>query len=138
MLVTDVLRAYRSEWTDLLVLAEFLIYTTPGAHGYAPRDLDRRWSLAVPLEKELAPFELNEYEPVSRYVAETFRTYGQLRAKVTGWYAATSEKRAELANRWRKTKVLEKRDRVIYRDPRAKAVGGRTPWREPLSDPCIV
>ena len=26
----------------------------------------------------------------------------------------------------------------MFRDPRAKASGGRTPWREPLSAPCIV
>ena len=28
--------------------------------------------------------------------------------------------------------------KVVYRDPRAKAVGGRTAWKEPLSDPCVV
>ena len=138
MLVTDVIRSYSTEWTELLVVVEFLVYTTPGAHGYAPRDLDRRWSLAMPLEKELQPLELNEFEPVSGYAKEAFKAYGELRAKVTGWHAATSDKRAELANRWRKTKVLSKGDRVIYRDPRAKAVGGRTPWKEPLSDPCVV
>eukprot|EP00969_Alexandrium_andersonii_P184824 8166042-Alexandrium_andersonii.AAC.1 len=27
---------------------------------------------------------------------------------------------------------------VVFRDPRAKAVGGRTPWMEPLSDPRVV
>eukprot|EP00969_Alexandrium_andersonii_P117005 5174290-Alexandrium_andersonii.AAC.1 len=27
---------------------------------------------------------------------------------------------------------------VVFRDPRAKAVGGRTPWMEPLSDPHVV
>ena len=48
MLVTDVLQSYKSEWSDLLVIVEFLVYTTPGPHGYTPRDLDRRWSLAVP------------------------------------------------------------------------------------------
>ena len=33
MLVTDVAKSYRSEWTELLVVVEFLVYTTPGAHG---------------------------------------------------------------------------------------------------------
>eukprot|EP00969_Alexandrium_andersonii_P093368 4123201-Alexandrium_andersonii.AAC.1 len=27
---------------------------------------------------------------------------------------------------------------VVFRDPRAKAVGGRAPWMEPLSDPRVV
>ena len=110
----------------------------PGPHGYAPRDLDRRWSLAVPLEKDLQAFQVLDFEPVSEYARKLFREYRDLRAKVSGWYAATSTRRAELANRWRKTKSLEPGDKVVDRDPRAKAVGGRTPWKEPLSDPCIV
>ena len=43
-----------------------------------------------------------------------------------------------MANRWRKTKSLEPGDEVVYGDPRAKAAGGRTPWKEPLSNPCVV
>ncbi|MCP4895732.1 MAG: transposase family protein, partial [bacterium] len=101
MLVSDVLRSYRSEWTELLVVVEFLIYTTPAAYGYTPRDLDRRWSLALPLEKELAPFAVHDYEPLDSYAKGLFRAYREMRAKVVGWQAATSEKRAELANRWR-------------------------------------
>eukprot|EP00969_Alexandrium_andersonii_P143517 6345544-Alexandrium_andersonii.AAC.1 len=54
MLVSDVLRAYPDEWTELAPSVEFMIYTTPGPQGYAPRDLDRRWSLALPLAKDLA------------------------------------------------------------------------------------
>jgi len=107
MLLTDVLRSYRAEWAELLVVVEFLVYTTPGPHGYAPRDLDRRWSLAVPLEKELQAFQVLDFEPVSEYARKLFREYRDLRAKVSGWYAATSTRRAELANRWRKTKSLE-------------------------------
>ena len=124
MLVTDVVKSYRSEWTELLVVVEFLVYTTPGAHGYAPRDLDRQWSLAMPLERELQPFQVLDFEPVSEYARNLFRAYRDMRAKVSGWYAATSEKRAELANRWRRAKQLEVGDKVVYRDPRAKAVWG--------------
>eukprot|EP00969_Alexandrium_andersonii_P033153 1447429-Alexandrium_andersonii.AAC.1 len=29
-------------------------------------------------------------------------------------------------------------DCVVSKDPRAKAVGGRTPWVKPLSDPRVV
>ena len=38
MLVVDVLRSYRSEWTELLPVVEFILYNTPGPHGYTPRD----------------------------------------------------------------------------------------------------
>ena len=85
------------------MLVEFLVYTTPGAHGYTPRDLDRRWSLSVPLGKELRPLQLTEYELVTEYAKEAFKAYAELRTKVTGWYAATSEKRAELAKKVAKT-----------------------------------
>ena len=43
-----------------------------------------------------------------------------------------------MANRFRKNKKVEVGQKVVYRDPRAKAVGGRTAWKEPLSDPCVV
>eukprot|EP00969_Alexandrium_andersonii_P348734 15419818-Alexandrium_andersonii.AAC.1 len=32
----------------------------------------------------------------------------------------------------------ERGDLLVFCDPRAKAVGGRAPWREPLSDPRVV
>ena len=57
LLMQDVLKAFPTEWSELLPVVEFLIYNTPGPHGMTPRDLDRRWSAAHPLEKELAPFE---------------------------------------------------------------------------------
>jgi len=138
MLVLDVTKSFKSEWTELLPVVEFLIYNTPGPHGYTPRDLDRRWSAALPIAKELQPFQVLDFEPVSEYAKDLFAQYRTLKAKVVGWYAETSEKRATLANRFRREKVVVEGDRVVYRDPRAKAVGGRTPWKEPLSDPCVV
>jgi hypothetical protein len=138
MLLVDVLRSYQSEWTELLPVVEFLVYNTPGPHGFTPRDIDRRWSCAIPLEKELQPFQVLDFEPVTEHAKNLFKTYREIRAKVLGWYAATSEKRAELANRFRRNKTVEVGQKVVYRDPRAKAVGGRTAWKEPLSDPCVV
>ena len=78
MLIADVLKSYRSEWTELLVIVEFLVYTTPAAHGYMPRDLDRRWSLALPLEKELAPVTVHEYEPLDDYAKGLFKAYREM------------------------------------------------------------
>ena len=138
LLVTDVVRSYPSEWTELLPVVEFMLYTTPGPHGFCPRDVDRRWSSALPLETELQPFEVMEFEPMAESVKKAFESYRVIRTKITGWYAATSERRAELANRHRKNRVVDVGSRVLYRDPRAKAVGGRTAWKEPLSGPCVV
>ena len=50
MLIQDVLQAEPSYWTEVLPVVEFVIYNTPGPHGYTPRDIDRRWSLGAPLE----------------------------------------------------------------------------------------
>ena len=57
ILLLDVIRYMRSYWSELLVVVEFVIYTTPGPHGYAPRDLDRNgvwqhpWRDASPRSK---------------------------------------------------------------------------------------
>ena len=138
MLVVDIVRSYPDEWTELLPVVEFTLYTTPGAHGFSPRDIDRRWSTALPLEKELQPFQVSEFEPVSESLRKVFEEYRIIKAKVVGWYASTSAKRAELANKHRKNRTVEVGARVVYRDPRAKAVGGRVAWKEPLSGPCVV
>ena len=60
------------------MIVEFLVYTTPAAHGYMPRDLDRRWSLALPLEKELAPVTVHEYEPLDDYAKGLFKAYREM------------------------------------------------------------
>ena len=124
MMLFDVFKCHRTEWSELLPVVEFTIYNTPAAHGFTPRDLDRRWSLALPLSKELRPFSVGDFEPVDKYAKELFETYREVKAKVTGWFAGTSETRAQLANRFRKNATYAKGDRVVFRDPRAKAVGG--------------
>ena len=57
ILIRDVLQCFPNEHGELKYVVEFIIYNTPGPHGYTPRDLDRRWSLSYPLERELAPFD---------------------------------------------------------------------------------
>ncbi len=57
ILILDVVRTARSYWSALLVVVEFVLYTTPGPRGFTPRDIDRRWSVGSPLEKELSPFQ---------------------------------------------------------------------------------
>ena len=58
-----------------LVVVEFVIYVTPGPHGFAPRDIDRKWSIASPLAKELSPFEVLSHEPMSDYCRRLLNEY---------------------------------------------------------------
>jgi hypothetical protein len=75
ILVTDVLKCNPEEWSDLLHVVEYLIYTTPGPYGFTPRDIDRRWSSALKLEKDLQPFQVCEFEPVTDYARNLFAGY---------------------------------------------------------------
>lgn len=135
LLVHDVCRAKSHEWSELLEV-KFISDTTPGPAGVAPRDFERGWRLASPLERELLGQERWEFEP-NEEQTKLFKTYREIGVKVLGWYAAASERRAERANRFRKAKVIEIGGLVVYRDPRLRS-GGRTPWRKQLSDPMRV
>jgi len=53
IMVKDVMQCFPNETGELSHVVEFVVYNTPGPHGLTPRDIDRRWSLASPLEKEL-------------------------------------------------------------------------------------
>ena len=138
ILILDVVRTARSYWSELLVVVEFVLYTTPGPHGFTPRDIDRRWSVGSPLEKELSPFQVLEFEPLTDYVRNLFAEYHTIREKILTKLARASEQRARLANRFRRARDLKVGMRVVYRDPRARAAGGRTPWKEPLTEPLVV
>ena len=83
--------------------------------------------MAIPLEKDLQPFQISEFEPLSDWARNLFTAYRSLGAKVLRWEKRTSERRAELANRFRNKKRLEEGTRVGYRDPRQRRAGGRTP-----------
>ena len=107
------------------------MYNTPLTDtGITPRDLDRRWSLATPLEKELRAFGVLEWEPVSDYVQRLFTTYRELYSRVSTALFAAREKRAGLVNRFRRSRKIEIGMKVAYRDPRITHTSGRTPWRE--------
>ena len=118
-------------------MVEFILDTTPGPSGVAPRDFERGWSLASPLERELIGRECWEFEPIEESTKRLFQSYREVRVKVLGWQAASSAQRAERANRFRKVKVVEIGDLVVYRDPRLRS-GGRTPWRKQLSEPLRI
>ncbi|CAK8988949.1 unnamed protein product [Durusdinium trenchii] len=137
LMVHGVCKARPHEWGELLGVVEFVLDTTPGPSGIAPRDFERGWSIACPLERELLGQSVWEFEPVEEHTKKLFRSYREIRVKVLGRYAASSAKRAERANRFRKVKVVEIGDLVVYRDPRLRS-GGRTPWRKQLSEPYRV
>ena len=134
ILILDVVRTARSYWSELLVVVEFVLYKTPGPHGFTPRDIDRRWSVSSSLERELQPFQVGEFEPISEYVAKLFETYRALRVRILTFLKQTADKRAELVNRWRKQKDIVKGAKVVLQDPRHRRAGGRAPFRKPLSE----
>ena len=68
-------------WSDWLVVAEYVIDNTPGPHGYTPRDLERSWSLALPLERDVLRAAL-EFEPVSEWARGQFKQFAELSAAV--------------------------------------------------------
>ena len=137
-MIQEICRSFPDEWTELLPVVEFTIYNTPGPHGFSPRDLDRRWSLGTSLEKDLQPFQVLDFEPISEWASELFQQYKKVRELVINHMANSSADRAKLANRFRKVKEFHVGDRVAFRDPRARAAGGRTAWKKPLTDPCVV
>ena len=93
MLVKDVMQCFPNETAELLHVLEFVVYNTPGPHGLTPRDIDRRWSLASSLERELLPFEAQPWQPVSDYVSQLFRNYREIRVRVLGYQADSAETR---------------------------------------------
>ena len=69
-------------WGEPLHLAEFVIWNTPGKHGFSPRDLVHGWSLASPLERELLPFELPQREAMSEIAAAQLEQFRNLRQRM--------------------------------------------------------
>ena len=128
ILAFDIFRSLPGEWASLLPAAEFVRYNTPCVHGLAPRDLDRQWSLASPLERELLPLE-----PASREPASESAQFTRLRQLVLQSSGREKKRSAELANRFRRSREMREGDVVLCRDPRlSKDKAGRAPWKRPL------
>ena len=138
ILVKDVMKCFPYESGELLRVVEYIVYSTPGAHGYTPRDIDRRWSLASPLERALQPFTVSEMEPISEYVSKLYSNYRDIWVKVTSHMKDAAQKRADLANRYRKGKDISEGQRVLLRDPRLRKAGGRGWHKEPSAPGVII
>ena len=81
ILVMDIMKCFPDEVSELLPCVEYMIYNTPGPHGYTPRDIDRRWSMRTPLERELHGVAVSESEPLQDTVKKIFNVYGQIRTR---------------------------------------------------------
>ena len=138
MFAKDIMQCFPNETGELLHVVEFIVYNTPGPHGYTLRDIDRRWSMATPLDKELQLFVVNQFEPITDYLKSLFKNYREIRVRVLGWLKDASAKRADLANRFRRFKNIQPGDEVVVRDPRQRKAGGRAPYRQPYTDPVVV
>ena len=88
-------------WSEWLVVAEYIIDNTPGPHGYISRDLERSWSLSLPLEKDVLRAAL-QFEPVSDWARGQFQHFQELSTAVRAYWNKSSEARARLANRHRR------------------------------------
>ena len=113
MMVKDIMRCFPNETAELQYVVEFVIYNTPLAHGYTPRDIDRRWSSVSPLEKELKMFEVKKTGTMSEYCAQLFKNYREIRIRVLNFLRLGQEKRRELANRHTKQNVVKPRMKVV-------------------------
>ena len=131
----ELVRGESDEWSELLPLVEFMLDTSPGPHGYCPRDLERAWSLGFGLEKDLIR-EAMQFEPMSDWSRRQFGQFSVLAKKVQKHWEQSSEARAKLANRYRRSVDLKPGDRVVWHSPTSRPEGaGRVPWRRGLSGP---
>ena len=90
------------------------------------------------LEKELQPFTVCQFEPLSEYCQKLFRNYREIRVRVLGWLKESSAKRASTVKKFRRSKTLRTGDEVVVRDPRQRKAGGRTPYKQPYTEPALV
>ena len=116
ILVHDVMKCLPNEVGELMYCLKFIVYNTPGPHGFTPRDVDRRWSCVLPLEREFQPFQVAEFEPLEQFCRNLFRTYRELKVKVMTYLRDKSIERADLKNRFRRNKTIKVGDKVIVRD----------------------
>ena len=94
--------------------------------------------MASPLAKELQPFQVKQFEPITEYCRKLFEQYREVRVTVLGYLRDTSGKRAELPTHSRKHKIITPGMKIMLRGPSQRRAGGRGPYKEPFSDPCQV
>ena len=89
-------------------------------------------------KKSSNPFKFVSFEPLSEYCKTLFRNYREIRVRALGWLKENKTKRAESTNKFRRSKTLHPGDEVVVRDPRQRKAGGRTPYKQPYTEPALV
>ena len=117
MLITDVIKCLPGEWAQVLPLLEWIRTNTPTQCGITPRDLDRQWSIASPIDRELLPFEPPKHLTVSEVARTQFTAFQKLREAILQHTYQTGQRRAEIANRVRTDRQPEVGDKVMYGTP---------------------
>ena len=87
-----------NDWSTLLPLVDFTRFNTPGTAGITPRDLDRAWSAASPLERELTLLDENPAENLTDVVSRQLEGFRTVRELVLSQRSQTSQRTAALAN----------------------------------------
>ena len=137
ILLADLAQSAANDWHTLLPAVEFQIYNTPGMLNLTPRVLDKQWSIASPLAKDLRPMDIAQEPISSELVRNVFRAY----AEVKKLYLLAREKRRRATAHATTSRNL--RDAsvgawIVHRDPQAKALLAKTPAKIPPSGPAEV
>ena len=77
-------------------------------------------------------------EPLTDFCRNIFQQYRKVRVRVLSHLYEQSRKRAEQANRHRQPRAVKVGDEVVFRDPRQRKAGGRTPYRRPYEGPGLI
>ncbi|MAB81808.1 MAG: hypothetical protein CMJ24_00005, partial [Phycisphaerae bacterium] len=135
----EVFRCSPGEWAGLLPLCEFVRMTSPTAAGICPRDLDRGWSAASPLERDLIALDVSPAEAASDTVRRQFENFSRVREVFLKDRARIAKRRVELANRTRSARLPEVGEKVMFKDPTlSKARSGHGPGIRGLVGPFVV
>ena len=79
----DIFKGFPTEWDEMLIFAEHIRNNTPVRKtGVTPRDLDKKWSLASPLERELICYDESAQMAVSDIAKKQFQDWQLLRGIV--------------------------------------------------------
>ena len=140
LLIREVFKFFGNGWAECFSVVEFVLYNTPRLDlGFTPRDIDRRWSTASPLERELLPLEPAPAEPLSDVARRDFQHYRQVRELLLQHTGRQGRRNAELANRFRRARSAHVGAKVFLRDPKLQSAGvGRTPRRRLLQPAEVI
>ena len=114
---------------DVIPLVELLRYNTPSKTSLSPRDLDKSWILAKPLERELLRWSASPALPASDVARNQFLQFRKLRDVMLEHKGKEGKRRADLVNRFQNPRLAEVSCCVT---PRSRRAVRARPWQEAL------